>query len=170
MDRPTPQPLTHRTAAIISVAREMLEETGWETLTMRRLAERVGMKAPSLYNHVANKEELGTIILTQSFFQMGDALWEATTVANLLDRYRTQATRHPHHYRLATTGPLERSALPPGLEDWSGAPFARVTGDPLKAQSLFASTHGLAILEIDGRFPPGSPIDDLWEQTAEIYR
>lgn len=136
---------------------------------MRRLAERVGMKAPSLYNHAANKDELGSIILTQAFFEMGDALQGATNIAELLERYRRQATRHPHHYRLATTGPLDRKALPAGLEEWSGAPFARVTGDALKAQSLFSAAHGLAILEIDGRFPPGSPIEDLWEKTAEIY-
>jgi len=44
-----------------------------------------------------------------------------------------------------------------------------VTSDPLQAQSLFAAVHGLAILEIDGRFPPGTPLDDLWAHTARVY-
>jgi len=169
MERPTPPTLSPRTAEIVSIARGMLEETGWGALTMRRLAEQVGMKAPSLYNHAANKEELGTMILTQSFFLMGDALWAARNVPELLAAYRVQATTHPHHYRLATTGPLDRGALPAGLEEWAGAPFARVTSDPLQAQSLFAAVHGLAILEIDGRFPPGTPLDDLWAHTARVY-
>lgn len=169
MDRPTPPTLSPRTAEIVTIAREMLEETGWEALTMRRLAEQVGMKAPSLYNHAANKEELGTMILTQFFSQMGDALWAARSITELLAAYRVQATTHPHHYRLATGGPLKRAALPEGLEEWSGAPFARVTADPLQAQSLFAAAHGLAILEIDDRFPPGTPFDDLWAHTARVY-
>ena len=169
MDRPTPPTLSPRTAEIVTIAREMLEETGWEALTMRRLAEQVGMKAPSLYNHAANKGELGTMILTQFFSQMGDALWAARSITELLAAYRVQATTHPHHYRLATGGPLKRAALPEGLEEWSGAPFARVTADPLQAQSLFAAAHGLAILEIDDRFPPGTPLDDLWAHTARVY-
>lgn len=131
---------------------------------MRVLAEKVGMRAPSLYNHAANREELRILILTQGFFEMGDELWEAVAVA-----YRRHATSLPHHYRLGTTGPLDRASLPAGLEEWSGAPFGLVTDSPVDAQAFFAALHGLAILEIDGRFPPGTPIDDLWARTAELY-
>lgn len=171
--RPEVPPLRPRTAEIVRTARDLLEELGWEALTMRILAEKVGMRAPSLYNHAANKEELRSLILTQGFFEMGDALWEAVAVekspASLAAAYRRHATSLPHHYRLGTTGPLDRASLPAGLEEWSGTPFGLVTDSPVDAQAFFATLHGLAILEIDGRFPPGTPIDELWERTAALY-
>jgi len=37
---------------------EVLDEEGFDGLTMRRLAERLGVKAASLYNHVSDKGEL----------------------------------------------------------------------------------------------------------------
>ena len=164
-------PLKPRTAEIIATARRLLEENGWEALTMRALAAEVGMRAPSLYNHAANKEELRTLILTQAFAEMGEALWAAVaedrSPSSLAAAYRRQATTFPHHYRLGTAGPLDRAALPAGLEEWSGAPFGLVTDSPVDAQALFAALHGLAILEIDGRFPPDTPVADLWARTAQ---
>ncbi len=40
----------------------LLDEAGLEGLTMRRLAERLGVQAPSLYNHVRDKDELVALI------------------------------------------------------------------------------------------------------------
>ena len=39
-------------------ALEVLQKEGFDGLTMRRLAERLGIKAASLYNHVRDKQEL----------------------------------------------------------------------------------------------------------------
>jgi len=43
---------------IVRAALALLDEVGVDELTMRRLAERLGVKAASLYRHVRNKEEL----------------------------------------------------------------------------------------------------------------
>jgi len=43
---------------IVQAALEVLEEDGFDGLTMRRLAERLGIRAASLYNHVSDKDEL----------------------------------------------------------------------------------------------------------------
>jgi AcrR family transcriptional regulator len=43
---------------VIARALDILEENGFDGLTMRRLAERLGIKAASLYNHVHDKNEL----------------------------------------------------------------------------------------------------------------
>jgi TetR/AcrR family tetracycline transcriptional repressor len=40
----------------------LLDEAGLEGLTMRKLAERLGVQAPSLYNHVRDKDELVALI------------------------------------------------------------------------------------------------------------
>jgi TetR/AcrR family transcriptional regulator, tetracycline repressor protein len=40
----------------------LLDEVGFEALTMRRLAERLGVRAASLYNHVGDKLELVALL------------------------------------------------------------------------------------------------------------
>ncbi len=43
---------------VLRAAVDLADETGIDTLTMRRLGERLGVEAMSLYNYVANKEDL----------------------------------------------------------------------------------------------------------------
>src|ERR1700742_778151 len=43
---------------IVTVALELLDEAGLDGLTLRRLADRLGIRAPTLYWHVRNKREL----------------------------------------------------------------------------------------------------------------
>lgn len=46
--------------AIIEQAVEMIEESGKEEISMRELAEKLLIKAPSLYNHIKSLDELLT--------------------------------------------------------------------------------------------------------------
>src|SRR5919197_3575765 len=43
---------------VVREALALLDEVGFDGLTMRRLAERLGVQAASLYNHVRDKHEL----------------------------------------------------------------------------------------------------------------
>jgi AcrR family transcriptional regulator len=43
---------------ILMAALELADESGIESLTMRKLGQRLGFEAMSLYNHVANKDDL----------------------------------------------------------------------------------------------------------------
>jgi len=54
--RPKRRPLDQR--QVVRAALALLDEVGLDELTMRRLAERLGVKAASLYRHVRNKNEL----------------------------------------------------------------------------------------------------------------
>jgi TetR/AcrR family tetracycline transcriptional repressor len=55
--RRRPRPQLDR-AQVIRAALKLLDEVGLDALTMRRLAERLGVKAASLYRHVRDKQEL----------------------------------------------------------------------------------------------------------------
>jgi TetR/AcrR family tetracycline transcriptional repressor len=55
-DRRKRKPLDQ--AQIVRAALALLDEVGLDELTMRRLAERLGVQAASLYRHVRNKDEL----------------------------------------------------------------------------------------------------------------
>jgi len=49
-------PLTK--ARVLQAAMDIADERGLDALTMRELARRLGVEAASLYNHVANKDEI----------------------------------------------------------------------------------------------------------------
>ncbi|WP_336669730.1 TetR/AcrR family transcriptional regulator [Tsukamurella sp. USMM236] len=158
-----------RARQIVETARALLERDGWERVTMRDLADEVGIRAPSLYKHFASKDAVKSALVGVALAESGAALRPVTDVAALLRDYRAVARNNPNLYRLATVGPLDREALPDGLEEWSGSPFYEVTGDPHAAQALWAAAHGLAILEIDGRFPTGSAPDETWDELARRF-
>ena len=56
MPRPSKPLLSRR--GIAEEALALVEEEGMEALTTRRLAKRLGVEGPSLYNHVANRDDL----------------------------------------------------------------------------------------------------------------
>lgn len=165
-----------RVAEIIGAARRILEAGGPETLTMRRVADELGIQAPSLYKHFASKAELELALVTDAMAEIGEASHDSVrlggeqpALAALLETYRRYSLAHPHLYRLATGGPLARGGLPSGLEEWAGNPWYVVTLDPYLAQALWSFAHGMVILELDGRYPPGSDLDATWAAGALAF-
>lgn len=174
--RPARAPRTDRVAEIVTVAGAIVDAEGPAALTMRRVGADLGIKAPSLYKHLAGRDEIVALLVDDALFDAGDACHAAvdrpgrrTPVAALLLAYRALGRDQPNRYRLATEGTLPRSALTPGLEDWAGEPFFRTTGEPQLAQALWAFAHGMVALEIDGRFLPGSDLDRTWREGATVF-
>ncbi len=166
--------LTPRALQIVTAARKLLERDGWEQLSMRALGEQIGIRAPSLYKHFAGKDmlraALAAIALAESGARLHTVVAAGAGIAELLQVYRQQAHDNPNLYRLATTGPLPRADLPPGLEEWSGAPFFLVAGrDPHIAQALWSMAHGMTILELDQRYPTGRAPDQSWQAAADLF-
>ncbi len=174
--RPEPRELSSRTAEIVAAARDLLETEGPPGLTMRRLADRLSIRAPSLYKHLPGKGSLESLVVEAGLFENGDALHRAvdrpgrrTPVASLLAAYRRHGQQHPNLYRLITAPGFPRAELVPGLEDWAGEPFYRVTGEPYVAQALWAFAHGTTILELDDRFLGGSELDRTWAAGVDAF-
>ena len=176
--RPEAEPRSDRVNQIVATARRLVEAEGAEALTMRRLAEDLGIKAPSLYKHLSGRDAVIAELVDDTLFETGDLMHAAVSepgdpaggpVASLLDAYRGFGKGHPHLYRLVTTGDLPRSALTPGLAEWAGEPFFRATAEPYSAQALWAFAHGTLILEIEGRFTPGSDLDLTWQAGARAF-
>jgi AcrR family transcriptional regulator len=156
-----------RAREIVSAARRILEAEGREALTMRRLGEAVGMRAPSLYKHFPDKAAVEVALIEEGFAAMADAFEAALadrgeSLAALADAYRAFALAHPHLYRLNTTGPLPRERLQPGVEARTAAPLLRAAGDADLARAVWAFAHGMVILELEGRFPPTADLDAAW--------
>jgi AcrR family transcriptional regulator len=50
---------------VVTAALQVVETEGGDALTMRRIADEIGVSASSLYGYVANKEELVQLVLEQ---------------------------------------------------------------------------------------------------------
>jgi AcrR family transcriptional regulator len=169
--------MTSRAAQAAAAARTILERDGGAALTMRAVADELGIRAPSLYKHVAGKAAIELALIEAGLAEMGEALRAALArpgrrgpVAALLAAYRRYALAHPAVYRLATAGPLPRADLAPGLEAWAGEPFRTVTGgDEHRARALFAMAHGLTVLELDDRLPPDADVERAWAEGAAAF-
>ena len=62
---------------IVHVAGEILEREGPDGLTMRSIASEVGIQAPSLYKHVADKRDLEIALIGDGFLQQAEAFEKA---------------------------------------------------------------------------------------------
>ncbi|MEU7407449.1 TetR/AcrR family transcriptional regulator [Streptomyces sp. NPDC044948] len=169
--------MADRARQIMAAARELLDTEGPEGLSMRRIAERVGIRAPSLYKHFPDKAAVeaglqaqGMVRLAQDMEAAEAEIRDDPPLLVLASAYRQHALAGPHLYLLTHARPLARPALPEGLEDRAAMPLARaVHGDIDIARSFWAFAHGMVTLELDGRFPPGADLDAAWRTGCEAF-
>jgi AcrR family transcriptional regulator len=168
--------LTPRAREIVAAALELLEDEGAEALSMRRLADRLGIRAPSIYKHVSGKEALEAALVSDGFAAIAEAFEEALRsgadpLGALARAYRRFALERPHLYRLMTERPLPRALLRPGVEERAALPVVQAAGgDPDRARAAWAFAHGMVILELNGRFPPDADLDAAWEEGVAAFR
>ncbi len=177
LPRPAPPSArTKRIAETVAASRRVLEAEGPGALTMRRLADELDIRAPSLYKHFSGKAAVELALIADAMFDIGDITHRAihepgseSWLMSLLTAYRRYCLARPNLYRLATGGRIPRESLPPGLEEWAGNPWYVVTGDSSLAQALWSFAHGMVILELDDRYPPGSDLDSTWRAGAAAF-
>ena len=159
-----------RREEILTAAEELLVERGPEALTMREVAARLGIRAPSLYKHVHDKTDIEAGLQERALVDLAQHLNAAgPTVSDLAAVYRAWALAHPRLYELTTRGPLHRDRLSAGVEAAAAAPIVRaVGGDEHKARALWALAHGLTDLELSGRFPPAADLDATWRTALAV--
>ena len=99
-------------ADVLRAATRILDADGRAALTMRRLADDLGVKAPSLYVHVRSKEELLTGVLDDVLGEVAlppvTRSWRSSLVAGF-GEYRRVLVRHPGAVTLLT----ERTRVSP---------------------------------------------------------
>jgi AcrR family transcriptional regulator len=161
-------------ARIANAAVALVDEHGLEALSMRALAERVGVRAPSLYKHLASRADVEALLAEEGLRRFRAALEPAMAAEQplpaALTAYRAFAAAHPDLYRLLHDRPLPREALAPGVEEDALALVLRLAGgDRARARALWAGAHGLAVLERAGRFPPDADLEAAWAALAAAF-
>ena len=94
---------------IVRAAIEILDAEGTAGLSMRRLGDRLGAGATSLYWHVAHKDELLELVVDEMFGEIyvpepGDAPWRIS-VSVFANALRATLLRHPWMIGLLGTKP-----------------------------------------------------------------
>ena len=131
-------------ADVVAAGAELADEVGFQALTMGLLADRLGIRPPSLYKHVTDLADLRHRIATQAMSEMGEAVRDALqgrsgrdALAALLAAVQAYVMAHPGRYA-ATSG--ERFS---GPDDPLLAASARVI------DSISAALRGYGISEAD---------------------
>lgn len=154
--------------AIIEAARELIKTDGLEALSLRRLAGGLGVTAPALYAHVADKQDLLRAVAEAEFDRLVES-YDLFADATPIERVRAHARAYVRHaqqspelFKVLFLFPPEVSGadFPPGIElpaatrAFSAASTAVqeaidtgdiVSDDPLMVtMTLWAAAHGVA--------------------------
>ena len=158
---------------ILAAAAELLDETGDEqAVTLRAVARRIGISAPSIYGHFADRQAILLALARQAFAELTGALTAATDpdpVQRLRDvcaAYLGFATDRPQRYRVMfgglwnAAGAVDEAAitaadatalgqealqvLADALADCVAAGRSGSTNPAADAVALWLGLHGLA--------------------------
>ncbi|MEV4422301.1 TetR/AcrR family transcriptional regulator [Patulibacter sp. NPDC049589] len=169
--------LTPRAKQIIDISLEILEEGGREAVSMRHVAARLGVRAPSLYKHLPDKQaiENGMIAIglrsQGAACEAGRASSEDDPLWGVVHAFRRWALEHPHLYDLMMAAPLDPGPLVRSAELTAGRALREVmNGDAVAALTVWSFGHGLVTLELCDRLPPGSDVEALWRHGIESLR
>ena len=161
---PTPERTSY--AEIIAAGRDLLEESGPAGLTMQRVAERVGVRAPSLYKRVRDRDALIEAVAAATVDDLTRRL-EASdrSLEGLARAYRALAHERPEGFRLIFT-----AAAPRQLVDRAGLTMvdsaAVVAGEEHAldaARLVTAWATGFIHMELAGAFRLGGDVDAAFE-------
>ena len=151
---------------IVEAARALLESGGLSGVTMSAVAAQVGVRAPSLYKRVRDREALILLVAEATADELTARL-EASgrSIADYARAFRAFAHERPEGFRLmfATSGAAEamgRAAGPilAAARELVGAERA------LDAARLFTAwATGFVDMELAGSFRMGGDVDEAFE-------
>ncbi|TAM89575.1 MAG: TetR/AcrR family transcriptional regulator [Jatrophihabitans sp.] len=168
---------------IVAAAKKLLAETkNADDVSIRAVADAVGVTPPSIYLHFADKDALINAVVSDVFAELDAAMLAAADgVDGPLERlyayglaYIRFAVGHPEHYRLATMDPCPR---PPAVDEvLANSAFAHLgeavrdcmaagifaPGDHLPVTlDLWAAAHGIASLIVAKPYLPWGEVDEV---------
>ncbi|WP_424949821.1 TetR/AcrR family transcriptional regulator [Deinococcus sp.] len=165
-----PYPAKISVADIQRAALRILEDQGLEALSMRPLAEALGVRASSLYRHVAHREALLSLLSEEAAVQLRGAL-EGAAVSEAPGRpalealsraFLAFAQRRPQLYALMHLPRPPESGAGESQRLWQFVlgRVSRASGlpdDTAGTVALWAFLHGYVELERSGLFGLSGP-------------
>lgn len=169
-------------AKVTATAAAVLDEEGPEALSLARVASELGVKSPSLYNHVDGLDGLIRSVALEAIDGLAEVCRTAVmgrsgsdALRSLLNATRAYAVDHPGVY------PLTQVARPDDQE--FAAASARVLEPALAVLASFgiegqdlihmaraarSAVHGFCLLEASGGFGLGDDPDESFERLIDL--
>jgi AcrR family transcriptional regulator len=157
---------------VVEVAAGIADADGLEAVTLARVAETLGVRAPSLYNHVDGRDGLRRAIALRGVNELTAALREAA-VGRSGSEALTAAARAYRAYALAHPGRYAATVVAPAAGDGEHQAAAGETVDVVlavlrhwglegadavhAARAFRSAVHGFVAIETGGGF--GIPVD-----------
>jgi AcrR family transcriptional regulator len=171
------------TTRVVEEAGAIADANGLAEVTLARVAGALGVKPPSLYNHVAGRGGLLRLISIQSITELGDELRDAAVgrsgpdaLRAIAHAYRGYAHAHPGRYISTVWAPA------PGDDELAAAAARAVEvvatvlagGWGLEGDAIFhhvrvvrAALHGFVAIEAEGGFGLPLDLDESFELLLE---
>ncbi|MBX5440246.1 MAG: WHG domain-containing protein [Solirubrobacteraceae bacterium] len=168
---------------VVDAACALADAEGLEAVTLARVAAALGVRTPSLYNHVAGLDGLRRGVALRGVRELAAALREAAVgragadaVRAIAHAHRDYARAHPGRYAASV------AAAPAGDEEWAAAAAEAVDvivaalrgldlGDDEAVhvvRALRAAVHGFAALEAAGGFGLPVDVDASFERLVDL--
>ena len=172
-----PTPDRTSLGAIVRAGRDIVEARGLSGLTMQAVANRVGVRAPSLYKRVGSRDDLIRLITEATVRDLEARLVTAAstsdagaTLRELARAFRTFAHERPAGYRLIFAPESDAARGDVELLAQASAPVLRIADalagpdDALAAaRTITAWAHGFVSMELAGAFRLGGDVDRAFE-------
>ena len=162
---------------VLQAAEALVDREGYDALTMTSLAEDLDARVSSLYNHVANLEDLRASIQVRAMRLLGEHVRRAAMghagadgLRVLSHALRSFAATWPQRYAAITRPPIDREAFFAAAADTIEALAVMVRSAGLPEERLlptgmavFAALHGFVSLEVAGYFGEVDDLDEVYE-------
>ena len=161
-----PTPDRTSLAQIVAAGTEILEAEGPSGLTMRAVADRVGVRAPSLYKRVRDRDALLSLVATAAVDELGDRLAATDgTLAGIARAYRAFARERPEGFRLfLSTSPDADSLARASAFVLRAADDLVGSAEALEAARLVTAwATGFSTMELAGAFRLQGDLEKAFE-------
>ncbi len=171
-------------ATVVAGAADLADEVGLENVTMGLLAERLGVRAPSLYKHVGGQADLTRQVAALALTELGDAMRDALqgkagrdALSAAAHTVRAFVIEHPGRYaattRMTREGPDDPFVVAgERLIDSLAAVLQSYRIDPADTihalRMLRSQLHGFALLEAAGGFQMDTDVDESFAWVVEF--
>ena len=172
-----PTPARTSLDQIVNAGREIVEADGIDGLTMQSIAERVGVKAPSLYKRIRNRNDLLRLVANDAAAELTRDLEAAAAgkdprsdLVALARTFRRFARANPGAYSLIFAPLPDDARADPEWSISASAPVIRATErlagteDALEAaRTVVAWANGFISMELGGAFRLGGDVDRAFD-------
>jgi len=156
--------------AIVLAARDLLEQDGLAGLTMQAVAQRVGVRTPSLYKRVQSRDALIQLVAEATLTELAGRMNTGASPVLLANILRAFGHERPAAFQLVMTPGAGTPVADRAVAAAASEAILRAAGELAGAEhaleaarTLTAWATGFISMELNGTFKLGGDVDKAWD-------